>query len=275
MQNYIGKSIKRLIVYLILCCGAFVSIFPYLWSLSTSLKPENQVFSSNWIPSPIQWSNYTHVLTTLPFGTYIFNTIFVSIVSVLGQIVFGSMAAYAFARMEFRGKNLLFGSYLSTLMVPNIVTLIPMFILMKQLGWINTYNALIAPTLLGTPVGIFLLRQFFLTIPKELEEAARIDGASIMTIFLKIILPVSRPALATLSIITFVSSWNNFMWPLIVTNSDSLRMISLAVSAFQSQHGAEWNYMMAASMIALVPLLILFFAFQKHIINSIQLSGLK
>ncbi|GLF99975.1 sugar ABC transporter permease [Alicyclobacillus hesperidum subsp. aegles] len=267
----------NVVTYIVLIIGAFISVFPYLWSILTSLKPENQVFSSHFfsLPTHPDWGNYVHIFQSVDLGRYLLNTLFVAVVSVAGQVVFGSLAAYAFARLDFRGKNAIFLAYLSTLMVPNIVTLIPLFIMMKYLGWINTYYALIAPTVLGTPVGIFLLRQFFLTIPAELEEAARLDGAGILRTFVQIIIPLSRPILSTLAIITFVSSWNNFLWPLIVTNSDQMKLISVGIASFQMQYGTEWNYMMAAATVALLPLVILFLFFQRYVIESIQLTGLK
>ncbi|MDP9727929.1 carbohydrate ABC transporter permease [Alicyclobacillus tolerans] len=263
------------LIYAVLCVGACISIFPYLISILTSLKPANEVYAGHLFPSHVDFKNYLEVWTSVPFGRYLLNTLFVSVVIVLGQLIFGSLAAYAFARMRFMGRNVLFMIYLSTLMVPNIVTLIPLFILMKDLGWINSYAALIAPTVLSTPVGIFLLRQFFLGIPGDIEEAARIDGAGVVRIFLQIILPLSRPILATLAIITFVTSWNNFLWPLIVTNTDQYKVVSLGIASFQLQYGAEWNELMAAATIALLPLIILFILFQKQIIRSIQLTGLK
>lgn len=273
MRRVLGISA----MYLTLSLGAFISVFPYLWAVLTSLKPENEVFTARFLslPSHFEWSNYVHVFEQVNMGRYLINTVIVAVASVLGQLIFGSMAAYGFSRFEFKGKNFIFMLYLSTLMIPNIVTLIPLFIMMKYLGWINTYYALIAPTVLGTPVGIFLLRQFFLTIPVEIEEAARMDGAGAIRVFVQIILPLSKPILATLAIITFVSSWNNFLWPLIVTNTDSMKLVSVGIASFQFQMGAEWNYMMAASTIALLPLVILFLLFQRRIIESIQLTGLK
>ncbi|QQE77998.1 carbohydrate ABC transporter permease [Alicyclobacillus sp. SO9] len=265
------------LVFLLLILGAIISIFPVFWALSTSLKSTSQVFSDplGWIPHPFEWSNYVHVWTVEPFGRYIFNTFFVSIVTALGQMLFGALGAYAFARMKFVGKNVIFGMYLSTMMVPPVVTMIPLFILMKHLGWINTYYALIAPTVLGTPLGIFLLRQFFLTIPIELEEAARIDGASVMRIFWRIILPMTKPALTTLGLISFVMTWNNFIWPVIVINSDRYKVLTLAVAGFQTQYGSEWNYLMVVVLLTTIPLLIIFILFQRYIINGIQLSASK
>lgn len=271
------RILTILAAYFVLAVGAFISIFPYLWAVLTSLKPESEVFTSHFLslPTHIEWANYTHVFQQINMGRYLLNTVIVAVASVLGQLIFGSMAAYGFSRFNFKGKNVIFMLYLSTLMIPNIVTLIPLFIMMKYLGWINTYYALIAPAALETPVGIFLLRQFFLTIPSEIEEAARMDGAGVIRVFVQIILPLSKPVLATLAIITFVSSWNNFLWPLIVTNTDSMKLVSVGIASFQFQVGAEWNYMMAASTIALLPLVILFLLFQRRIIESIQLTGLK
>lgn len=272
-KQYVGNTI----LYIILAFGAVLSIFPVFWALSTSLKSTSEVFSNplGWIPHPFDWHNFVHVWTIEPFGRYIFNTFFVSIITALGQMLFGALGAYAFARMKFMGKNFLFSMYISTMMVPPVVTMIPLFILMKHLGWINTYYALIAPTVLGTPLGIFLLRQFFLTIPGELEEAARIDGAGVMRIFWQIILPMGKPALTTLGLISFVMTWNNFIWPVIVINSDKYKVLTLAVANFQTQYGSEWNYLMVVVLLTTVPLLILFIFFQRHIINGIQLGASK
>jgi multiple sugar transport system permease protein len=277
MKRNQGRYIKNGIIYVILIFGGLVSVFPYLWSVFTSLKPANQVFGSNFLgfPRHPEWGNYAHIFSSVPMAHFLINTLMVSVISVAGQVTFSALAAYAFARTKFRGKNIIFVAFLGTLMVPNIVTLIPLFILMKNLGWINTYYALIAPTVLGTPVGIFLLRQFFLTIPAELEEAARIDGAGVIRILIQLILPLSKPILTTLAIITFVSSWNSFLWPLIVTNTDQYKLISVGIASFQLQYGAQWNYMMAAATVALLPLLILFILFQRRIIESIQITGLK
>jgi multiple sugar transport system permease protein len=270
-------TLKKGLLYLILLGFALITIFPYFWSLSTSLKASDEVFAipSKWFPTQLHFENYSYVWTSVPFGRYMLNTLLVAIVSVLGQVIFGSLSAYAFARMDFKGKHFLFGLFLSTLMIPGVVTLIPLFILMKYLGWLNSYYALIAPVVLGTPYGIFLLRQFFLGIPKDLEEAATLDGAGRLLIFIKVILPSSRPVIATLAVTTFVTAWNNFVWPLIVTDSDNLRLISLGITSFKGQYNTQWNYMMAASIIALIPLLIMFLFFQKQIVNSIQLTGLK
>jgi multiple sugar transport system permease protein len=215
-------------------------------------------------------------MTQYNFPGYIVQTLIYAVVSTLGQLFFSTFAAYAFARMRFPGRDILFWLYLATMMVPNIVTIVPLFILMSTLNWVNTYAGLIVPFILGTPYGIFLMRQFFRTIPADLENSARIDGAGTFRILTRIILPLSRPILGTLAIIAFVQQWNNFLWPLIITNTDNMRVLTVGISAFQSSFGAAWNLMMAATFIALGPLLLLFFIFQKHIVRSIHLgAGLK
>jgi multiple sugar transport system permease protein len=263
--------------YVVVIIGALLSIFPYWLVLLTSFKPANQIFSGEpWsLPSIFTLDNYNVVLTQYAFPAYIVHTLIYAAFSTIGQLIFSTIAAYAFARMRFPGRDTLFWLYLATMMVPNIVTLIPMFILMKQFGWINTYYALIIPSVLGSPYGIFLMRQFFRTIPEDLENSARIEGASTLQILAQVILPLSRPILATLAIITFVQAWNDFLWPLIITYSDDLRVLSVGVTSFQSMHGAQWNLMMAATFIILGPLLVLFFVFQKQIVRSIHLSGFK
>lgn len=263
--------------YVVVIIGALLSIFPYWLVLLTSFKPANQIFSGEpWsLPGIFTLDNYNVVLTQYAFPAYIGHTLIYAAFSTIGQLIFSTIAAYAFARMRFPGRDTIFWLYLATMMVPNIVTLIPMFILMKQFGWINTYYALIIPSVLGSPYGIFLMRQFFRTIPEDLENSARIEGASTLQILAQVILPLSRPILATLAIITFVQAWNDFLWPLIITYSDDLRVLSVGVTSFQSMHGAQWNLMMAATFIILGPLLVLFFVFQKQIVRSIHLSGFK
>lgn len=263
--------------YVVILIGALLSIFPYWLVLLTSLKPANQIFSGEpWsLPTVFTLQNYATVLTQYNFPGYMLHTLIYAIFSTLGQIIFSTFAAYAFARMRFPGRDTLFWLYLATMMVPNIVTLIPMFILMRQLGWINTYYGLIIPSVLGSPYGIFLMRQFFRTIPEDLENSARIEGAGTLQILSQVILPLSRPILATLAIITFVQAWNDFLWPLIITYTDDLRVLTVGVASFQSMHGAQWNLMMAATFIILGPLLLLFFVFQKQIVRSIHLSGFK
>jgi multiple sugar transport system permease protein len=263
--------------YIILVLGVIISLFPYFLALLTALKPPDQIFSSSaWsLPNPVTFQNFIDVVVKYNFLSFIGHTLLYAVILTLGQIIFSTLAAYAFARMEFPGREQIFWLYLATLMVPAIVTLIPLFLILKTLDLVNTWPGLVLPYVLGTPFGIFLMRQFFLTIPKDLENAARIDGAGTMQILFQVILPLSRPILATLAVITFVQAWNTFLWPLIVTDSDNLRVLTVGIAAFQSNYGTQWNLMMAAGFIALGPLLILFFLFQKHIVRSIHLSGFK
>jgi multiple sugar transport system permease protein len=267
----------KVITYIILVLGVVVSLFPYFLALLTSLKPANQLFSSSaWsLPQPATLQNYIDVVTQYNFLAYIWHTLVFAVIVTIGQLIFSTFAAYAFARMEFPGRDQIFWLYLATLMVPTIVTLIPLFILMRTFGLVNTWGGLVIPYVLGTPFGIFLVRQFFLSIPRDLENSARIDGAGTLQILFLIILPLSRPIMATLAILTFVQAWNNFLWPLIITDSDNLRVLTVALSAFQGQFSSQWNLMMAATFIALGPLLILFFLFQKQLVRSVHTSGFK
>jgi multiple sugar transport system permease protein len=263
--------------YIIMIAGAILSLFPYWLVLLTSLKPANQIFSGEpWsLPTSFTWQNYSDVLAQYGFPSYTIHTLIYAGCATIGQLIFSTLAAYAFARMRFPGRDTLFWLYLATMMVPNIVTLIPMFIIMRMLGWINTYYGLIVPSVLGSPYGIFLMRQFFRSIPEDLENSARIEGANTLQILRLVVLPLSRPILATLAIITFVQAWNDFLWPLIITYTDDLRVLTVGVASFQSMHGAQWNLMMAATFIILGPLLLLFFVFQKQIVRSIHLNGFK
>jgi multiple sugar transport system permease protein len=265
------------IAYIILLLGVVISLFPYFLALTTALKPANQIFSTApWsLPNPVTFQNFIDVMTKYNFLAYAWHTLVFATILTIGQLIFSTLAAYAFARMQFPGREQIFWLYLATMMVPTIVTLIPLFIILRTFGLINTWAGLVLPFVLGTPFGIFLMRQFFLTIPRDLENAARIDGCGTLQIMFRVILPISRPILATLAIVTFVPAWNNFTWPLIITDTDNLRVLTVGIAAFQSNFGTQWNLMMAAGFIALGPLLILFFLFQKHIVRSIHLSGFK
>ncbi|HZU02978.1 MAG TPA: carbohydrate ABC transporter permease [Ktedonobacteraceae bacterium] len=265
------------VAYIILGLGVIVSLFPYFLALMTSLKPANQMFSgSAWsVPNPVTFQNYIDVVIKYNFLAFIWHTLLYASILTIGQLIFSTFAAYAFARMEFPGRDQIFWLYLATLMVPNIVTLIPLFIILRTFGLVNTWLGLVLPFVFGTPFGIFLMRQYFLTIPQDLEKAARIDGAGTMQIIFQVILPISGPIMATLTILTFVNAWNTFLWPLIITDTDNLRVLTVALAAFQGQFSSQWNLMMAATFIALGPLLLLFFLFQKQLVRSISTSGFK
>jgi len=249
-------------------------LFPFLWMMSTALKPNAEVFQfpPRLFGSSVEWSNFPGAWNFVPFGRFMFNGLFVSVVGTLLVLFTSILSAYAFARLQFWRREQLFLIYLGTLMIPQEVTVVPLFLLMKSLGWVNTYQALILP-LAFTAFGTFLLRQFFLTIPRDFEEAARIDGATRWQILWNVIVPMARPAIAVLALFTFIGYWNNFLWPLIVGNTREMATVPVGLNLFNGQHGTEWNYMMAASTISILPTAILTVALQKYIIEGISISG--
>jgi multiple sugar transport system permease protein len=255
---------------------AATMLAPFLWMISTSLMGEYEVFQfpPRFLPATLRWSNYPEAMGMQPFARFFLNTAIVAGVSVAGQLLFCSMAAYAFARLRFPGRDRLFGAYLATMMIPAIVTIIPAFLLVSRLGLINTYPALFLPTM-SSVWGIFLLRQFFLTIPRDLEDAARVDGASELAIFWRIILPLSKPALATLAIFAFMASWKDFLWPLIVTNRTDMRTVEVGIAGFNSLYATDWPHQMAAAVVVLLPVIIVFFLAQKYFVRGITLTGIK
>ena len=267
--------VGRALSYVVLGAGAAIMLLPFVWMVSTSLKAPADVFvyPPQWLPNPVRWSNYADVMHVLPFGRYVLNTTLVATSVTALHLLVSSLAAYAFARLRFPGRNRLFLAYLATLMVPGQVTLIPNFLIVKYLGWIDTYQALIVPQAFSA-FGTFLLRQFFLTIPRELEDAARIDGASALGVYWRIILPLSGPALATLGVFTFTAQWNNFLWPLIVINDEQLRTLTVGLRALVGQFTVQYQLLMAGSVIALVPMLVVFLLAQRFFVRGIALTGL-
>ncbi len=271
-----------IISYILIIAGAIGMLMPFLWMVSTSLKDINQVFiiPPKWIPEPIHWENYKRVFELLDFARYYLNTILVTTGRMAGMFIACTLAAYAFARLKFPGRDILFFLLLSSLMLPFEVLMVPVFILMKNLRWINTYQVLIIPHALGAFGGafsVFLLKQFFLTIPKELEEAAIIDGASPFRIFWSVMLPLVKPALAAMAIFTFGSAWNDFTYPLIVTNTDNMKVLALGIAGFKGfREGlTQWPLMMAASAMSILPIVIVFVLAQKYFIEGVKTSGLK
>jgi multiple sugar transport system permease protein len=267
---------RKVILHAVLILGVAVVATPFFWMISTSLKTfveSIQVPPTLWPETP-NWENYAEVFRNMNFGVYYKNTIIVTVAKTLGQLVLCSMAAYAFARLNFPLKNFLFLLVLSVLMVPSQVVLIPKFALMRVFGWINTYWAIIVPGVFSA-FGTFLLRQFFLTIPRELEEAAKIDGCSIFRIFWNIFVPLSGPALVSLSIFTILASWNDFLWPLVVTTTDDMRLLSIGIASFQGEYRTNYPLLMAASVMATLPILLVFVVLQRYFIEGITLSGIK
>jgi multiple sugar transport system permease protein len=266
---------ENLWLHVVLILGSAVMILPFVWMVSTSLKTPPEIFRypPTWIPDPVAWENYARTLSAIPFGRYYFNSLFVAVSVTLLQIVTASLGAFAFARMRFRGRDALFLMYLATLMIPFQVTMIPNFILIRYLGWYDSFQALIFPTAFSA-FAVFLLRQFFMGIPLEMDEAARMDGAGSFRIWWQIIMPLSTPVLAALTIFTFLGSWNDFLWPLIITNSVSTRTIPVGLAAFQGEYNTQWNLLMAGSVIALLPVLLIYFFAQRRFIEGITLSGM-
>lgn len=272
----IGKIAQSVFEHAFIYILAFFTIAPFIWMILTSVKDMNDiyVYPPQWLPTEFKFENYSQVFSAAPFGRYYFNSFFVAAVVTIGQLITCSMAAYAFARLKFRGRNALFLLFLGTMMIPYNVTMIPSFMVLYWLGWVDTYQALIVPGL-ASAFGTFLLRQFFITIPKELEEAAYLDGAGKFTVLLKIIIPLSKPALATLAIFTFMGVFNDFIWALIVINSEDMRTVQLGLAIFRDRYLTQWDLLMAGSVTAVLPILLVFFFAQKYFIKGITLSGIK
>lgn len=268
----------RILAYVILSIGALSMLVPFLWMLATSLMSTKQIYSfpPRLLPDPVQWQNYPKAMQTVPLDTFFLNSLWVSSLTTLGQMVTASMAGYAFARMRFPGRNALFLVFLATMMIPPQVNIVPLFILMSKLGWIDTYYALIIPGLFGA-FGIFLLRQWFLGFPEELEQSARLDGCNPWQVYWHIALPTALPALATLGIFTFIGTWNSFLWPLIVTNSDLMRTLPVGLATFKGsfRENTEWGQLMAAGTISVIPALAVFMAGQKYFIKGLMAGSLK
>lgn len=273
----ITRMLKQFLGYLIAITAAFLFLLPLFWMISSSLKPNYQVlqFPPQWLPKPIRWQNYPEALTYVPFGRYAINTLFVTIMTMVGHILSSTMVAYGFARLRAPGKNFLFMLLLATMMLPYPVTMIPVYVGFNTLGWINTFRPLIVPAFFGNAFYIFLMRQFFLTIPPDLEDAGRIDGASTWQIIWYIILPVVKPAIATVGIFTFQSTWNDFLPPLIYLHDQSKYTLSLGLSFFRSNYDVKWAYLMAASLAVTLPVILVFFVAQRTFIEGITLTGLK
>ncbi len=277
-MRMIQRKIGRTLSYLILIAGAIIVSIPFLWMLSTSLKADHQIMTSElvWIPNPVRWQNYLDAVTYIPYFLYLKNTVFVSVISVIGVLMAASMSAYAFAKLRAPGSNLLFVLLLSSMMLPGQVTMIPVFVLFRNLGWYNSLKALTVPAFLGGGAfNIFLLRQFFMGIPNEIIEAAKIDGCSYWGIYWRIMLPLGKPALTTVALFTFIGTWNDFMSPLIYLQDQSLYTIALGLQFFQSLHSTEYALLMAAALLTSLPIVILFFFGQEHFIRGVNLEGTK
>jgi multiple sugar transport system permease protein len=275
MKKKVNQRLQ-IISYIVLSLGAITMVLPFLWMLSTSLKSLGEVFvfPPTFFGEKIVWGNYLKVAVRFPFGLFFLNSLKISFIVVVAQLFTSALAGFAFARLKFPFRDTLFALYLATLIVPFHITLVPIFVIMRYFGWIDTHYSLIIPSLVSA-FGTFLMRQFFLTIPKELEDAARIDGCTPFGIFWRIFLPLSKPALATLGIFTFMFTWNDFIRPLIFINSIPKMTIPLGLSAMQGMYSTDWPVLMAGSVISILPVLVAFLFAQEYFVQGITLSGLK
>jgi len=270
-------TIGSLILHAILIVGSALMILPLFWMASSSLKDLSQIFliPPKWIPDPFVWDNFGRSLQALPFGQAYFNSVYISLVVVVLQLFTCALAAFAFAKIQFPFRNTLFVLFLSMMMVPEQVTIIPLYLIMKEIGWLDNHMSLVVPPALFSAFGVFLLRQFFKTIPNDLEEAAIVDGASMPTIFFRIMLPLIKPALSALGIFTFLGMWNSFFHPVIFLSSPDLFTVPLMLNMFKGLYITDWTLMMAGSTIALLPALVAYLFTQRYVIEGIAMTGIK
>lgn len=272
------RQLPRLLLHIVLSLGAVAMVLPFVWMVSTSFKELAQVFvyPPEWIPNPFVWQNYPQAMTAVPFGRWFLNSLFIAVLVTLGQLATCSLAGFTFARMRFPGRNVLFLIYLGTMMIPHHVTIIPIFVMMNTMGLVNTFWPLILPGL-ASAWGAFLFRQFFLTLPQELEDAAKIDGSSFFRIYTQIFMPLAKPVLATLGVFTFMGSWNDFLGPLIFLQSKDVKTLTIGLLQFRAdfQGMGNWPVMMAGVVISVLPVLIAFVIGQKYFVRGIALTGIK
>jgi multiple sugar transport system permease protein len=270
-------AIGRVILYAVLVVGGLFMLMPFIWMLSSSLKDQGAIFAypPSLFPKEARWGNFREILDVVPFGRYFGNSLFIATVSVVGQLLSCSIAAFAWARIPFAGRNALFMTLMAALIIPPQVTLVPLFIMMNGVGWIDTYYPLILPFWLGGAFGTFLLRQFFLAIPRDLEDAAKMDGAGPWRIYWSIYLPLCKPALATVAIFTFLLQWNELLRPLIFLSTPEKLPLTVGLAALRSQYSTSWNLIMAGALISVIPVLVLFVFAQRYFVRGVTSSGLK
>ena len=276
MMNLWRRLRSAVIVYPLLLVVIFIALLPFYWMIASSFKTPENIFSYplQWIPNPINWLSYPTAWESQDFTRYLLNSTFVSVAITVGNLLFASLAGYSLAKFRYKGRNLLFLLILSTMMLPLEVTMVPLFLLIKQFDWQNSYQGLIVPFLVEG-FGVFLMRQYLLGIPKDLIEAARIDGASELRIYAQIVMPLCKPALAALGVFTFREAWDMYIWPLIIISKDSLRPLPLGISLFMGENGTNWDQLMAVAAIGTLPMILLFFFLQRSFIQGIAITGLK
>jgi multiple sugar transport system permease protein len=271
-----ADALSKGTIYFLLILGSVLMLLPFLWMISTSVKPANEVMAMPpvWIPSEFKWENYTEALRIAPFGRYFWNSLVVTVLSTLGELLTTILAAYAFSRIQFYGRDICFAVLLGTMMVPGEVLLIPNFVTLSNLGWIDSYKALIVPWI-ASIFAIFLLRQYFLGIPRELSYAAKVDGCSDFKFLWLIMVPLAKPALITIALLKAIGSWNAFLWPLIVTNSHEMRTLPVGLTAFTTEAGTIYELFMAAATMVILPMIMLYLIMQKYIVEGISRTGMK
>lgn len=271
------KAGAEIVLHIVISIGALIMVFPFVWMFLSAVKPVSQIFAVPpvWIPDPFVWENFARSLQAMPFDIAYFNSFYISAIVVASQLLTASMAAYAFAKIEFPGSNILFIVFLATMMVPDQVTLIPIYLIMDNIGWLDSHLSIIVPNALFNAFGVFLLRQFIKGIPKEMEEAAIIDGANPLQIYIKVILPLIKSALSAFGIFSFMGIWNNFIQPLIFLSSTNKFTVPLMLEYFKGQYITDWPLMMAGATISILPILIVYIFAQKKIIEGIALTGIK
>ncbi len=277
MSSKTAHILQRLCLYVLLLAGAVVFILPFVWMLSTSLKPLNETMTvpPRWLPSHIQWDNYPRAIEEMKmFWRYTGNTVYLCAMTVIGTVLSSALAAYGFSRIEWRGRDKVFVLVLATMMIPFPVVMVPLYTLFRELGWIGSFKPLWVPSFMAGAFNVFLLRQFFLTLPKELSEAAKIDGASEWQVFCQVILPLAKPALIVVALFQFMATWNDFLGPLIYLTDQSDFTLALGLQAYQSREGGtDWHYLMAASTLVVIPVVVLFFFTQRYFVEGIATTG--
>lgn len=277
MDGKMKKRLQSTVAHVVLIIASAFFIIPFLWMVSTSLKPLTQVFTypPEWIPNPIQWSNYIEATGYIPFFTYLKNTVVITVLSTLGVIISSPLVAYSFAKLEWKGRNFMFLLTISVMMIPGQVTMIPLFLLFNKLGWVGTPLPLIVPAYFGVPFSIFLMRQFFKGLPNTLRDAAKIDGANEFRIYWQIMLPLAKPAVLAIGLFQFMNVWTDFLGPLLYLTDEAQYTLSLGLQQFQSQMGTEWGLLMAVATMMTLPIITMFFFMQKTFMEGITFTGIK